>query len=301
MTETTNERKNGHGHERQPRRQDGHLTIYLLWPLLAGLGLAAVLAVSVGGLVGILGGWDAALLAAAITFFSTLGLATILVFIYAMLSWAGPAGLARLRQTTIIEEVEPTVIEQEPRFIRMGGRPKALNAPPPALPSGANRGTIRQAIDVLADRLTDRSTLTLATDATPITPDALPWVKEFYATICAVWPKGSLSRRTFEATWPGGQGKRLWTKYVNGTGHLHSQAGIWSTWGIISQTGSRKTWEFTQPLDVIFSLDQDLGTYARAMAAMVQHSPAPGQTKNDATGQAQTGPDRLGQTKGGAQ
>ena len=119
------------------------MTVYLVWPVLAGMALAGVLAISVGGVVLIASGtWRAAAVAAAVTFFVVLALATVAVFWYAARSWAGPGELARLHQTKQIVEQKPP--DPEIRFIPMGGRPPALNAPAPGLPSGVNRGIVRK-------------------------------------------------------------------------------------------------------------------------------------------------------------
>jgi hypothetical protein len=174
-----------------------------------------------------------------------------------------------------------------------------MNAPAPALPSGQNRAGIRAAMTHLVDKLAATATVTeVAAEAETLTPNAPGWCVEMYDTIVTVWPEQSLSRRTFERLWPGGTGKRLWQKYVNGSGNLHSQKGLWATWNIIDQTGPRSTWEWTQPLDIIFSLDADLHRYASEMAALVQHSPTgPVSPSGPAQNTGQTGPDRTNQTR----
>jgi len=64
----------------QTEQKENHLTVYLWWPLLAGLLLAAVLAVSVGGVSLLATGkflFAGQLLG--LTFFGVLGVATVAV------------------------------------------------------------------------------------------------------------------------------------------------------------------------------------------------------------------------------
>lgn len=289
-------------------KRDGHLTVYLAWPILAGLALATVLAVSIGGITLLASGldWSKAGMAFGIAFFLILGIATLAVFWYAAHEFAGPRSterVAEIRQTVYVDELEPP--EPEVRFIPTRGRRPALNEPAPALPSGQNRAGIREAMQHLVNRLTADATVTeVATEAETLEVDAPAWVREFYQTLVTVWPTQSLSRRTFEGLWPGGEGKRLWSKYVNGTGSRHSQRGLWDVWGIISQTGPRNTWEWCHDLQTIFSLDRDLHTYATAMAELV-HSPTPlGRAGQPVEKLGQTDPDHstrpIDQTKGAA-
>lgn len=274
--------------ENDTTKQNSHLVIYLIWPVLAGLALAVVLAVSVGGIVAVLsrGDWRIAGTTAGMVFFTVLGLATLTIFWYAAHEFAGPRRAERIERTRqIVEYIEPAPLEPEVRFIPMRGRPPALNTPTPQLPSRSSG--VRAAIGHLADRLTATATVhELATRT--LEPDAPSWVREFYDTLIRVWPTQSLSRRTFESLWPGGKGKRLWRKYVNGTGSRQSQKGIWDTWGIVANTGKRGSWEWTQTLDVIFALDADLHAYATAKANMHSPTERAGATRRD-TGAGQTG------------
>lgn len=280
-------------HRGTERRGSGHLTVYLAWPVLSGLLLAGVLSVSVGGLVWLFTDWHTAYLWAGAVGLGTLGLATLIVFTYAAGEFAGPRTIATMRQTTIVEEVE--LPEPEPRFIRVGGRPLALNAGAPT--SGVNRGILRAAIDHLAGKMKQRSTVhTMATDVENLEPGAPAWVVEFYQVVCKVWPTGSLSRRTFEGLWPGGEGKVLWRKYVNGDGTgRHAGRGLFDTWNVAAKTGLRGSWEWTQPLDVIFAQDVLLQEYATAKAGL--HSPTTERAvAKTATGHGQTRPDQSNQT-----
>src|SRR4030042_5080072 len=110
-------------------KQDGHLTIYLVWPVLSGLALACVLAVSIGGvwLFVTQFDWKKAGTATGVVFFAILGLSTLWVFGYAAREWAGPRFLERTRQT--VELIEPEPPEPDVRFIRTGGRPAPLSLP----------------------------------------------------------------------------------------------------------------------------------------------------------------------------
>ena len=280
--------------------KDAHLTVYLAWPILAGLALGLVLGISVGGVVWLASGleWRAAAGAAGIVFFATLGLATVAVFWYAAKEWAGPRGVLKERRT--VEVIEPETPEPELRFIPMGGRPPPINASP-ALPSTQRLpevGVIARVLDALSGQPKLPPTATYDTAAPSMEPSAPAWVKEMHDTIVTVWPTGSLSRRTFEGLWPGGEGKKRWQRYVNGTGSRHTQRGILDTWGVIAKTGARGSWEWTQGLDVIFGLDPDLERYARARATMVRRSPTtPGRTNGPQLAQGQTEPDRTNQTR----
>ena len=279
------------------QRRDGHLTVYLAWPVLVGLTLAAVLALSVGGLA-LLGTGDLARSAtlAGQVFLVVLGLGTVGMIVFVLGEWRGPAGIERLRRS--VELIEPDAPDPEIRFIRLGGRRPALTTPAPRAPSAD--GGIGRAIDTWAQRFKKAPIATYEGTAATIEPDAAPWVKDFYTVLCTAWGAGSLSRRTFEGLWSGGRGKRLWAKYVNGTGSRHSQKGLWDTWGIIAKTGVRGTWEWTQTLDVIFSLDRDLAAYARARAELVGHPPTtPGDGTGPGTSTDQTRPNQRTRPNGG--
>ena len=66
--------------QQTPQKRDGHLVVYLAWPMLAGLGLASVLAVSIGGVVLIASGdWRTSGTVAGVVWFAVLGAATVVL------------------------------------------------------------------------------------------------------------------------------------------------------------------------------------------------------------------------------
>ena len=241
-------------------KQDGHLVVYLAWPLLAGLGLAGVLGVSVGGIVLLASRFDWKLAGAmsGYAFFIVLGLATLGVFWYATTTWGGPLAIERVRQEVI--ELEPEPVEPETRFISVRRRP-ALQAP-----ANPYARQVAAAVDVMANRLKrqpilgDIGALTITME-----PQARPWVVEFYDVLMRTWQAGAITRRTFEELWPQG-GQALYYKYIQGK---VGERGIFQTWNIIAQTGPRGSWEYCQPLDVIVGLDPELFAYASAKAEIV--------------------------------
>ena len=282
------------------KRGDGHLTVYVVWPVAVGLVVGVVLALSIGGLTGILGGtWADVGKVAGVVFCLAWALCTLGMVARVVGEWRGPAQVERLRYA----ELEPLeiVTETEPRFIPL--KPRGITRDAPQLPAGANRATVRAgigaAIDVLANSMKRRQGIELASTATALAPSAPAWCEEMYSVICAVYPTGSLSRRTFETLWPGGEGKRLWGKYVNGDGTgRHTGRGILHTWGCIGKTGSRGSWEWTHPLDVVFSLDRELARYAADMSGLVVSTPlTTGQTGKPEVSPGQTRPDQTNQTR----
>ena len=267
----------------QPNRHDGHLTVYVAWPILAGLGVGAVLALSVGG-VALLWtrlDWLAAGTWAAGTFFVVLGVVTAGVFMYATADWSGPRRAERIERSRR-EVVRVQAPEQPPRFIPLSsGRP--LRREPPRLPATEqDRGLVGKAIDMLSDRMKTRAAVTTYDqDAATLEPDAPPWVREMYRVVCASWPD-HLTRRDWQRLFPDG-GTALWARYVNGTGDRHGQRGVLATWGAIERLDGRGAWRYTQPLDVVFSLDPELQRYAAARSGLVVRSPGrPGVTGNAA-------------------
>ncbi|MBN1937126.1 MAG: hypothetical protein JW934_20880 [Anaerolineae bacterium] len=278
----------------QTERKENHLTVYLIWPLLGGPGLAGLLAVSVGGIMLMASGFNWALAGAwmGYTFFVVLGLATVAIFVYAAMNWAGPRFIERTRQD--VQVIEPDPVVPEPRFIRVGGRPAPLTLPAPAQP-GDRQSLVVKAIDVLAHRLKQQELITVDHDVPSLEPDALPWVREFYAVTCRMWaatrPDGVLSRRLFESEFKA-NGKALYYKYVGSA----TDKGLWQTWGIIDP-GARGSWVFNQPLEVILSLDDAVRDYAARMSGLrlLPHQ-AGDQSKPD-TGPGQTRPDRSDQTR----
>ena len=157
----------------QPNHHDGHLTVYVAWPILAGLGVGAVLALSVGG-VALLWtrlDWLAAGTWAAGTFFVVLGVVTVGLFLYATADWTGPRRAERIEQAR--REVVHVHDQAPPRFIPLSsGRP--LQREPPALPAtDQERGLVGKAIDVLSDRMKARAAVTtFDASAETLEPDA---------------------------------------------------------------------------------------------------------------------------------
>jgi len=275
----------------QPNRHDPHLVVYVAWPVLAGLGVGAVLALSVGGVALLLTDldWQRAALWAAGTFFVVMGTVTLGLFLYAAREWAGPRRQERIEQAR--REVLHVHDQAPPRFIPVtSGRP--LRREPPRLPATEQeRGAIGKAIDVLAGRLTQTARVTtLDVDAVTLEPDAAPWVREMYSVVCASWPD-KLTRRDWQRLFPDG-GTRLWRRYVAGDGSgRRAKRGILETWGCIEKRDRRGAWQYTQPLDVVFSLDPELHAYAEARSGLVVRSPGrPGATGNAA--EAGTEPNR---------
>jgi len=257
----------------QPNHHDGHLTVYVAWPILAGLGVGAVLALSVGGVALLLTDldWQRAGTWAAGTFFVVLGVVTVGLFLYATADWTGPRRAERIERSRR-EVVQVHMPEPPPRFIPLT-TDRPLRREPPALPSAAEeRGAVAKAIDVLSDGLKARAAVTTYDqDAETLEPDAPPWVKEMYAVLCGSWPD-HLTRRDWQRLFPDG-GTALWSRYVNGTGDRRGQRGILATWNVIEKADGRGAWQYTQPLDVVFSLDPELQRYAEARSGLVVRSP----------------------------
>ncbi|HUX76964.1 MAG TPA: hypothetical protein VMY40_10035 [Anaerolineae bacterium] len=267
----------------QPNRHDGHLVVYVAWPILAGLGVGAVLALSVGG-VALLWtrlDWLAAGTWAAGTFFVVLGVVTAGVFMYATADWTGPRRAERIERSRR-EVVQVRGPEPEPRFIPITTK-RPLRRDPPALPSSVEeRGLVGKAIDVLSDRMKTRAAVTTYDqDAETLEPDARPWVREMYRVVCASWPD-HLTRRDWQRLFPDG-GTALWARYVNGDGSgRRAKRGVLATWGAIERVDGRGAWRYTQPLDVVFSLDPELQRYAEARSGLVRSPGRPGATGNAA-------------------
>ena len=274
--------------EQTQTRRDGHLVVYLLWPILGGITLAGILAVSFGGLVIVVWrDWQAASTTAGVVFFSILGVGTLGVFLYAALSWGGPARLERIRQTVIVEESEPQVIENTPRPIVISPRrPRLTEQAPdvPMLPAGANRATVASAIRALIGKPNSAPATTLYSDVEGIGPGTPPdWVREFHDVTCAMWGK-PLTRRSFEDNFPE-RGQALYYKYVGKSGAAtRRDRGLWQNWKVIDQSGPRGSWAFAYDLQTILQSNADVWEYAKAKAELLQRSP----TKPD-RGENQTG------------
>jgi len=256
------------------RRGDSHLTVYVAWPILAGVGLGAVLSVSVGGVVLLVTrlDWRTAGIWTAGTFFVTLGVTTVGVFLYALNEWSGPRRAERLARLDR-EVVEVDAPEPEPRFIRLSSkRPLKYEPPPMPTTEQERRGVLASTIGVLADRLGRTATVTTYEQAAQtIEPEAPPWIREMYTVLCASWPD-HLTRREWSSMFDGGT--MLWSKYINGDGSgRHARRGILDTWGAIERQDGRGSWRYCHDLETIFGLDPELKAYAEARSGLVQHSP----------------------------
>lgn len=255
---------------------DSHLVIYLVWPLLAGLGLAVMLSISVAGIAMIASGlnWHVVGLAAGLTFFGVLGGGTLAVFWYAAHEWAGPRTAERIATPVhVVTQARP----EEPRpplVIRGYGEP-------PMLPAGMS-----------ADMEID-----------PLVQDAPPELMEMYNFITCLWPTGDISRNNARKH---GFDRTVWERLVGGVRgqeDRESGRGILDRAGIVTRTG--QGWKIAASLDQAYAINADLLAYAQARAEIVEIvTPAlagPGQDGQDRTGQHMSVnpvPRRAGRGKG---
>ena len=165
--------------EQQGQRKGEHLVVYLWWPVLGGFALAVVLALSIGGAVGVVKrDLPAAATVAGIVFFTVWAGATVLLFVYAAGGWGGPLRIERMKQPVeVVEVVEPP--KEEPwRVIR------------PRSP---------------------RLTATVDHQVKAIEPDVDPDIKRVYGFVTRVWPGGNVSRSACRGL---GFSRRTWEKMV---------------------------------------------------------------------------------------
>ena len=212
---------------------------------------------------------------AGVVFFVVLALGTVGVFLYAAAGWGGPARVERIRQTVIVEESEPQVIENTPRPIVISPRrPRLTEQAPnvPMLPDGANRATVATAIRTLIGKAKP-APATLHNQVDTIGPDTPPeWVREFHDVTCAMWGK-PLTRRSFEDNFSE-RGQALYYRYVGKSGATtRRDRGLWQNWRVIDQSGPRGSWAFAYDLETILKANADVWEYARAKAELVRHSP----------------------------
>ena len=201
---------------------------------------------------------------------------TLGVFLYAALSWGGPARLERIRQTVIVEESEPQVIENTPRPIVISPRrPRLTEQAPtvPMLPEGASRATVATAIRALIGKVAP-APATLHNQVEAIGPETPPdWVREFHDVTCAMWGK-PLTRRSFEDNFSE-RGQALYYRYVGKSGAAtRKDKGLWQNWRVIDQSGPRGSWAFAYDLETILKSNADVWEYAKAKAELVRRSPA---------------------------
>jgi len=245
--------------------KESFLTIYVMWPLLGGVGVGGVLAVSAFGLSAVLteGDWYRALITGVAVFCVVAPVIALSTFVYAARDWAGPRRDERMAalQREVIELPAP---EQPPR-----------RYDPPELPRNEEaRAALGKAIDVLGDRLKGTAAVTVyEQEVESLEPGAEPWVIELYDCITRSFPD-KMRRRDWTRLFDGGTG--LWSKYVNGTGDRHSQRGILDVWGVIERQDRRGAWRYRFNLATIYGLDPALAEYAKRKAALVDHSPRDG-------------------------
>lgn len=266
----------------EQRRGDGHLIIYLAWPLLSALALAATLALAALGLFALAGDpLEVAARAAGTVFFAALGVLAVALFAYAALSWAGPRFVERTRQSVIVEQVGPKIIENTPRPIVVNPhRPRltpGADAPDyPALSQGATRRTIREALQALMGKASTQSVEARVNgeylaEVESLEPGAPDWVREFYQVLCAMWGR-PLTRRSFEEQFVA-RGQPLYYKYVGRSEGTRRERGLWQNWGILAQTGARGSWEFCHALEDILRSNAELWQYAQAREKLIKRSP----------------------------
>lgn len=225
-------------------RRDGHLTVYLAWPILAGLGLATVLAVSVGGvvLIGSGGEWEQAGTAAGVVWFVVLGLATVVVFWYAAREWAGPRRAERIeRARREVIEVLPDGEEMEPPppMIVRGFSPKMLPA------------TIEHSIEALG-------------------PVADPEIEHLYRFIADCWRADDVTQNGCMSR---GWRRSDWDRYIGGS-RRRSDAGKESARGLLNRAGiirkDGNSWRICSTLEQALHINDDLQAYANARAQLVR-------------------------------
>lgn len=221
-------------------RGDGHLIVYVVWPVTGGLLVGIMMAIGVGGLVGLLsrnwvagGGWMAG------TFFVVCPTVTLLTFLYAARGWGGPLRLERARQDAGYESVE--VIEPEDERPAMVIRPYM-----PALPDGLTH-QIRS-----LEPKADHETMAL------------------YQYISKMWPLGTVTQT---ASLQAGFRRKDWDKYVGGSRRkkavgTESGRGILDRAGVVRKDGG--SWVICAPLDKVFKVTPELEQYAAAKAEIVR-------------------------------
>lgn len=225
----------------EKEKRDGHLRVYVGWPLAGGFMLASVLAICVGGLRLLNGAeWEEATQAAGKWFFAVLGASTVGIFLYAMFGWAGPRRIERMRQEIVVEQ------------------------PPP--PQPVKEWVIRNPSSLLPHR-----TITTATEASicSIEPEADPEIRELYEFITRVWPAGSVSRETCREL---GFGRATWERLVGGQrgkAGQESGRGLLDRAGVVYQDRSG-SWQIGVSLEQALSIHPALAAYARQRAELVK-------------------------------
>jgi hypothetical protein len=224
------------------QKRDGHLTVYLAWPILAGLGLATVLAVSIGGVSLIVSrDWQASSTIAGVVWFVALGLVTVFVFLYAMQEWAGPRQAERqerLRQEVI--EIIPDDLERPPAMVL---RPLSRR---PMLPAPSFDHTIET-----------------------ITPAVDPEIDHLYRFVIDAWQHNDVTQSGCMAR---GWRRKDWDKFIGGSRRRadlgkESRRGLLDRAGIVVKDGNK--WTTCATLEQALSINDELHRYASEKSKMV--------------------------------
>lgn len=236
-------------------RRDGHLVVYVGWPVLSGLALATVAAVSVGGVVLIAGGgeWREAGTVAAVVWFVALGLVTVGVFWYAASEWRGPRQRERIELTRHAGDEGPG---DEGPWDAAGE--EECEAPWRVLrPYGAQRGRPLLAAPDMAVR--------------SLFPEVDAQTQALYEFITRVWPTGNVSRDHCIAL---GFGRAQWERYVGGQ---RGKEGLETGRGILERAGlvyrdEKGYWNITPgaTLEAAYRVTEGVEQYAGAMARLVR-------------------------------
>lgn len=233
-------------------RKDGHLAVYVLWPLCGGLALAVVTALSVGGCTALgTGDWTTTGRTAGGWFFVTWPVSTIGIFLYAMWGWGGPMRLERARREVI--EIDPGPDDRDewepPLILRPFGGRRRLPGALPALPA--------QVVDV-------------ERDAEQVAPRASREVEQLYRFVTMMWPLGDVTQAGCARA---GYSRRWWDKYVGGS-RSRKLIGTEQARGYLDRAGvvckDSNKWVICADLAQALSINDELRAYAEAMSQVVR-------------------------------
>jgi len=246
---------NEHEHEHftgHAQSHDNHLMVYLVWPLLAGLGLAVVLSLSLAGVVGLVArSLASAAIWGAFAFFIVWGLSTLVVFWYAARSWAGPLGLAKATQPVIERYIDNRPIEP----------------PTPMIVRGYNTPPLIEA--------------ELASSIKTLEPDVKPEIKELYDVITRLWPGGDISQERVCSLFS----RKVYDRHIGGSRRkgdagTESGRGLLDRAGVIAKDGGGH-WAIAASLADALSINDDLLEYAQARSQIVKISDKTDKTRQD--------------------
>jgi len=257
------EQKGGGRDACESGKRDGHLVVYVAWPVLGGLAIGLVLGMGVAG-CGLLWGVPKVGAVAGTAFFIAWPVATVSLFWYAAGGWGGPLRLEEKRQTVIVEEVERPAQEKPAPMVLHGFGPPA-------------------------PRLIEAE---LAQEIRPIAPQVSPEIEALYDFVTRVWPTGNVSRDHCMAL---GFSRATWEKFVGGRrGKLagsESGRGWLDRAGCVGRNGDG--WQIVVGLDEVYGIHPELLAYAGAKAKMVRltplNPPSRGEARTGQDGQARTG------------